>query len=71
MIAAESIAAIAKQGVAETAAFARFERRCRRTFLASFWGGALIKRAVSSPLPDWMAVAGKPLLKRFATQLAS
>ncbi len=71
MIAAEAIAAIAMQRVAETAAFARFERRCRRTFLASFWGGALIKRAVSSPLPDWMAVAGKPLLRRFATQLAS
>ena len=56
MIAAEAIAEI-ERGVDEHDAFARFQQRCRRTFRRSFWAGALIKRAVASPVPDWMVVA--------------
>ncbi|HEY1815102.1 MAG TPA: NAD(P)/FAD-dependent oxidoreductase [Kofleriaceae bacterium] len=70
MLAAEAIREIAR-GASEADAFARFQRNCRRTFLRSFWGAALIKRAVSSPVPDWMVMTAKPLFKRFAERLAS
>ncbi len=70
ILAAEAIAEI-ERGATEQDAFVRFQRRCRRTFQRSFWAGALVKRALASPLPDWMAVASKPLLKRFAERLAS
>jgi geranylgeranyl reductase family protein len=70
MLAADAIAEIAR-GTTETDAFARFQRNCRRTFLRSFWGAAVIKRAVSSPVPDWMVMTAKPLFKRFAEGLAS
>ncbi|HEY3805623.1 MAG TPA: NAD(P)/FAD-dependent oxidoreductase [Kofleriaceae bacterium] len=70
MLAADAIAEISR-GAGEADAFARFQRNCRRTFLRSFWGAALIKRAVSSPVPDWMVMTAKPLFKRFAEGLAS
>ena len=69
MLAAEAIAAIVR-GAAEDDAFEQFQRNCRRTFQRSFLAGALIKRAVASPVPDWL-VASERLFKRFATKLAS
>jgi menaquinone-9 beta-reductase len=69
MLAAEAIAAIGR-GVSEGDAFEQYQRSCQRTFRRSFWAGALIKRAVASPVPDWL-VASERLFKRFATKLAS
>jgi flavin-dependent dehydrogenase len=69
MLAAEAIAAIGR-GVSEGDAFEQYQRNCQRSFRRSFWAGALIKRAVASPVPDWL-VASERLFKRFATKLAS
>lgn len=66
MFAAEAIDEI-RRGGTEAAAFARFQRRCRRAFLGSFWGAALLKRAVASPVPDWVIAASRRVISRDAT----
>jgi 2-polyprenyl-6-methoxyphenol hydroxylase-like FAD-dependent oxidoreductase len=48
----------------EQTAWAGYEARCRRAFLASFWSAKLWRRTVASPVLDWVIGAGRrPIVK--------
>jgi geranylgeranyl reductase family protein len=58
MLAAESLRDILVRGRLEQQAFLDYEQRCRKTFQLSFWGGALFRAAVRTPVLDWIVRAG-------------
>jgi len=67
MLAAEAAADILRGRAAEREAMARYERRCRETFQLSFWGGALFRAAVKTPLLDWLVRASEQPIIQSAT----
>ena len=70
MLAGESLRGVLDGEVDEAAAFASYERRCRRAFSASFAAARLVHATVSSPLPDWIAAAGeRPAVRRVTGRL--
>ncbi|MCC6752182.1 MAG: NAD(P)/FAD-dependent oxidoreductase [Deltaproteobacteria bacterium] len=70
MLAAEALASMRLGGVTEPAAMARYERACRRAFLASFWGGGLFRRFVKTPAMDWILATGqRPAVQGMAARL--
>ena len=70
MLAAEAIRDVLAQGVDEAAALATYERRCRKTFRASFLGGRTFRWLMKTPLLDALAYASeKPLVRRTAARV--
>ena len=70
MMAAEAVSDILSGRASENTAFRTYERRCRRAFQLSFWGGAAFRQLVRSPLLDWMVRLGdQPLVKSSAARL--
>jgi menaquinone-9 beta-reductase len=57
MLAAEAVRDVILRGRDEAAAMAEYEQRCRKAFQLSFWGGALFRAAVKTPLLDWIVRA--------------
>jgi flavin-dependent dehydrogenase len=70
MMAAEAVADVIQGRASEAEALARYERRCRRAFQLAFWGGALFRAAVRTPLLDWVVKAGeRPLIQSATAKL--
>jgi geranylgeranyl reductase family protein len=70
MMAAETIRDVLVSGADEAAAFAAYERGCRKTFRASFLGGGLFRLLLKTPVLDWMVRAGTtPVVRRTAARL--
>ncbi len=59
MFAAEAIADILAGRELERDALARYERRCAKTFLPSFWAGGLARGVLRTHLLDYVLEAGK------------
>ena len=70
MMAAEALRDVLVSGADEAAAFAAYERRCRKTFRASFLGGGLFRLLLKTPALDLLAKAGEqPLVRRTAARI--
>jgi flavin-dependent dehydrogenase len=54
MLGAEAVARSLRGACSEAAAFADYERACRRAFQLSFLGGGLFRAAVKTPVLDWL-----------------
>ncbi len=67
MLAAEAVADVLAGRAAESQALGHYEKRCKQAFQVSFWGGALFRAAVKSPLLDWVVKAGEQPLIQSAT----
>jgi flavin-dependent dehydrogenase len=57
MFAAEAIGDVLQGRRDEMAAFKRYERRCARTFLPSFWAGGFFRGALHTPVLDMIVKA--------------
>jgi flavin-dependent dehydrogenase len=69
LYAADAIADVLAGRSAEADALRRYERRCRRRFLPSFWLGGLFRGALRTPLLDAIvAASGRPALQRAAAR---
>jgi flavin-dependent dehydrogenase len=70
MLAAESLRDVVLGGKDESAALAEYERRCRKTFHASFVGGGIFRALLSTPILDVLAIAGGiPFVRRAAAKI--
>lgn len=70
MMAAEALRDVLVSGADEAAAFAGYERRCRKTFRASFLGGGLFRLLLKTPALDLLAKASaKPFVRRTAARV--
>jgi len=70
MMAAEALRDVLVSGVDEAAAFAAYERRCRKTFRASFLGGGIFRMLLKTPALDLLARVGEqPLVRRTAARI--
>jgi flavin-dependent dehydrogenase len=70
MLAAEAIRDVLVDGTDEAAALAAYERRCRKTFRASFLGGRMFRGLMKTPLLDALAyVSEKPFVRRTAARV--
>jgi len=70
MMAAEAIEDVLKSGVREAVAWDAYERRCRKTFRASFLGGGAFRLLLQTPIPDLVArAAGAPWVRRTAARI--
>lgn len=70
MMAAEAVSDILQGRASEEDALEVYQRRCRRSFQVSFWGAALFRRLVCSPVLDWMVRLGdQRLVKSGAARL--
>ena len=64
MIAAEAVRDVVSHSVIEHEAWTRYEARCRQAFRISFLSAKLWRRAVTSPLLDWLVAIGeRPMVK--------
>ena len=69
LYAAEAIDDVLAGRRAETDALRRYERRCVRRFLPSFWLGRAFRGALRTPLLDWIVGAGThPAVQRTAAR---
>jgi geranylgeranyl reductase family protein len=70
MMAAETLRDVLVAGASEPSAFSAYERRCRKTFRASFVGGGLFRLLLRTPLLDGLVRASDaPLLRRTAARI--
>jgi geranylgeranyl reductase family protein len=70
LYAAEAIDDVLAGRSGEDAALRRYERRCARRFLPSFWMGRAFRGALHTPLLDWIVGAGAhPAVQRAAARL--
>jgi geranylgeranyl reductase family protein len=70
MIAAETLRDVLLSGADEPAAFAAYERRCRKTFRASFLRGGAFRLMMRTPVVELIVrAAGTPLVQRTAARL--
>ena len=70
MLAAEALRDVLQRGVSEASAFAAYERRCRKTFRASFVGGGLFRLLLKSSILDGLVRAGsQPVVRRTAARI--
>jgi menaquinone-9 beta-reductase len=67
MLAAVALAKVLDGRAREAAAFAEYEKRCKRAFGASFLAAKLVQKVVSSRVPDWIATAGQNAFVRRVT----
>jgi geranylgeranyl reductase family protein len=64
MIAAEAVRDVLHASASEESAFAAYQRKCRRAFLASFWSAKLWRGAVNTRLLDCVVDLGqRPAVK--------
>ncbi len=69
LYAADAIAEIRRDPAGERAALRRYESRCARRFLPSFWLGGAFRGALRTPLLDWIVQASSlPALQRAAAR---
>jgi menaquinone-9 beta-reductase len=70
MMAAETLRDVLLRGTNEAAAFDVYERRCRKTFRASFFCGGMFRLLLKTPLIDLIVRAGRrPLVRRTAARI--
>ena len=70
MLAAEAASDVILHGAPEASALATYERRCRKTFRASFLGGRVFRGLMKTPLLDVLAYASeKPIVRRTAARV--
>lgn len=70
MMAAEALRDILAGVRSEREALRRYERGCRRAFNASFIGGALFRKAVQTPVLDWVVSTNeRPLVKSMTAKI--
>jgi flavin-dependent dehydrogenase len=70
MLGAEAVADVLAGGRDEARALAEYERRCRRRFQLSFWGGGLFRGLVRTDALDWMVRLGDtPMVQSAAARL--
>jgi len=70
MMAAEALRDVLIDGASEPEAFAAYERRCRKTFRASFAGGGLFRLLLSTSILDGLVRAGsQPVVRRAAARI--
>jgi flavin-dependent dehydrogenase len=70
LFAADAIADILAGRCAESEALRRYDRRCSRTFIPSFWLGRAFRAALHTPLLDWIVRAGSvPAVQRATARL--
>jgi geranylgeranyl reductase family protein len=70
MMAAETLRDVLLLGANEAAAFTAYERRCRKTFRASFLGGGLFRLLLRTPALDLLVRASaRPLVRRTAARI--
>ena len=67
MLGAEAVADILAGRETEARAFARYEKRCRREFQLSFWGGGVFRKIIRTPVVDWMIGATDSTMVQSAT----
>ena len=70
MLAALSLRDVLQGGADEAAAFAAYERRCRKEFRVSFLSGGVIRSLLRTPFFDWMVKeSSRPIVRKAAAQL--
>ena len=70
MMAAETLRDVLVSGQAEARAFAAYERRCRKTFRASFLGGGVFRWLLQASIVDGLVRASAaPLVRRTAARI--
>jgi menaquinone-9 beta-reductase len=70
MMAAEAIKDVLVSGADEAAAFSAYERRCRKTFRASFLSGGAFRLLLKTPALDVLAKIGEqPFVRRTAARI--
>ena len=70
MLAAEAVHDILRRGEDEAASLATYERRCRKTFRASFLGGGLFRGLVRTPILDGLVRMGDtPIVRSTAAKI--
>ena len=70
MMAAETLRDVLLSGAGEAAAFAAYERRCRKTFRASFLRGGIFRLMLQTPIVELIARASAaPLVRRTAARI--
>jgi flavin-dependent dehydrogenase len=70
MMAAETLRDVLQNGESEASAFAAYERRCRKTFRASFVGGGLFRLLLASSILDGLVrVGSQPVVRRTAARI--
>lgn len=67
MMAAEAVADVLSFRKSEAEALGEYEARCKRTFQASFLAGRAFRRAVKTPILDWMVGVGNHKLVKSTT----
>ena len=69
LFAADAIADVLAGRSSERDALRRYDRRCDRAFLPSFWLGRAFRGALHTPLLDWIVAAGRrPAIQRAAAR---
>lgn len=58
MLGAEAVADVLTAGADEEAAFAAYERNCKKAFQLSFWGGGVFRKLVRTDAIDWLVKFG-------------
>lgn len=72
MIAAEALRDALSESRDEEQVLAEYEARCRKAFQLSFWSAKLWRRAVQSPVLDWLVGFGqRPMVKTALAKLMS
>jgi geranylgeranyl reductase family protein len=69
LFAADAIVDVLAGRSSEEDALRRYDRRCNRSFLPSFWLGRVFRAALHTPLLDWtVAATHRPALQRAAAR---
>jgi geranylgeranyl reductase family protein len=70
LFAADAIADVSTGRTEEIEALRRYDRRCARTFLPSFWAGKAFRGLLHTPLLDWIVKASSiPSVQRTTARL--
>jgi flavin-dependent dehydrogenase len=70
MLAAETLRDVLLTGADEAEAFAAYEKRCRKTFRASFLRGGMFRLLLKTPIVELIVrAAGAPRVQRTAARL--
>ncbi len=67
MLGAEAVADVVSGRRSEAEAMATYERKCKRAFQLSFWGGGVFRKLVRTDALDWVVRLGESPLAKTAT----
>lgn len=67
MLGAEAVADVLSGRLGEREALSLYERKCRKTFQLSFWGGGVFRKLVRTDALDWMVKLGDAPMVQSAT----